>query len=74
MSYDDPVSADEVVRSIAAGAREGCLRPTLPSQWMIGFDVNGLSWMHNIMLGTWPETYMDEQTGMLRGLLQEEDR
>ena len=23
MSYDDPVSADEVVRSIAAGAREG---------------------------------------------------
>lgn len=22
----------------------------------------------------WPETYMDEQTGMLRGLLQEEDR
>lgn len=54
-------------------AREGCLRPTLPSQWMIGFDANGLAWMHNIMLGTWPETYMDEQTGMLRGLLQEEE-
>jgi len=52
-------------------AREGALRPTLPSQWMFGLSDQGLAWTHNIVLGGWPETYADERTGVLRGTLSE---
>lgn len=55
-------------------AREGALRPTLPSQWMFGLSDQGLAWTHNVVLGGWPETYADERTGVLRGVLEGADQ
>lgn len=53
-------------------ARDRRFRPCLPSQWFFGLTEGGLAWQSQIILGSWPESEPDADTGVLFGPLRDD--